>query len=100
MRGADSLGSVTTAYRCGACGNRTRFDVLSERRSRAFHHYALDGSVAVEEEEVLSMTIEAVTCRWCGSSAAIEEIEVGATPSSARDPRSGAEPAGSGSPRH
>jgi hypothetical protein len=34
----------------------------------------LAGEPAVEEEEVLSETIERVTCRWCGSSEQIETI--------------------------
>jgi transposase len=62
-------------YRCSACGNRTRFDVLSTRRTRAFHHFDLGGSDAVEQEEVLSLVVESVTCRWCGSSTAIEILD-------------------------
>jgi hypothetical protein len=66
---------VPTRYRCSACGNRTRFDVLSTKRSRAFHHYTLGGELTVEEEEVLSLDVESVTCRWCGRSNAIEVID-------------------------
>jgi hypothetical protein len=66
---------VPTRYRCSACGNRTRFDVLSTKRSRAFHHFTLGGELTVEEEEVLSVDVESVTCRWCGRSNAIEVIE-------------------------
>jgi hypothetical protein len=57
-----------TRYRCDACGNLTRFDVLATRRTRAFHHYDLGGNVEVEEEELLDERIERVTCRWCGAS--------------------------------
>ena len=57
-----------TRYRCGSCGNLTRFDVVSSRRTRAFHHYTVGGDLTVEEEDVLEERIEQVTCRWCGAS--------------------------------
>ncbi len=62
-----------TRYRCGACGNLTRFDVLSTRRSKRFVHFSLAGEPTTEEEEVLEERVESVTCRWCGSSE-IEQI--------------------------
>jgi hypothetical protein len=66
-----------TRYRCTACGNLTRFDVVSTRRTRAFHHYTVGGDLEVEEEEVLELTVEAVSCRWCRASGeAIEELPV------------------------
>lgn len=58
-------------FRCDACGNVTRFDVLATARTRRYHHFDLGGSGSVEEEEVLSRTIESVTCRWCGRSDAV-----------------------------
>ena len=61
-------------YRCGACGNLTRFDVTLSRRTRAFHHYTVGGELSVEDEEVLEETIEAVACRWCGHGRAVELI--------------------------
>jgi hypothetical protein len=61
-------------YRCSACGNLTRFDVVASRRTRAFHHFTVGGDLEIEEEEVLDARVEAVTCRWCG--AAGESIEV------------------------
>lgn len=64
-----------TAYRCDACGNKTRFDVYESKRVRAFHHYTLDGDITVEEEDVLALTVERIVCRWCGSSDAIVERE-------------------------
>jgi hypothetical protein len=64
----------TTRFRCGACGNLTRFDVTVTRRTRAFHHYSLGGELAVEDEEVLSEVVEDVSCRWCGSGASVEEL--------------------------
>lgn len=61
-------------YRCATCGNLTRFDVTVTRRTRAFHHYSLGGELAIEDEDVLSETVEDVTCRWCGSAKAIETL--------------------------
>lgn len=61
------------AYRCNACGNKTRFDVFETKRVRAFHHFSLGGELNVEDEEVLERTVERVVCRWCGSSDAIEQ---------------------------
>jgi hypothetical protein len=55
-----------TRYRCTACGNLTRFDVTSTRRTRAFHHYSVGGELQVEDEEVLAEEVEEVACRWCG----------------------------------
>lgn len=53
-------------FRCGACGNVTRFDVVEHARTRRYHHYDLGGRGQVEEEEILTRTVESVTCRWCG----------------------------------
>ena len=64
-----------TAYRCAACGNKTRFDVIETKRVRSFHHYSLGGEMTVEEEEVLAHDIEKVVCRWCGSADSIEELD-------------------------
>ena len=61
-------------YRCAACGNLTRFDVVTTRRTRAFHHFTLGGELSVEDEEVLSEIVEEASCRWCGSPAAVEEL--------------------------
>ena len=55
-------------YRCSACGNLTRFDVVTARRTRAFHHYSISGDLAVEDETVLDERIERVSCRWCNAS--------------------------------
>jgi hypothetical protein len=60
------------AYRCGACGNKTRFDVVEAKRVRSFLHFTLGGEVTVEEEEILESTIEKVLCRWCGASVPIQ----------------------------
>jgi hypothetical protein len=55
------------AYRCEACGNKTRFDVIESKRVRAFHHFTLGGEVTIESEEILERTVEKIVCRWCGS---------------------------------
>jgi hypothetical protein len=68
-------------YRCTACGNLTRFDVVAERKTRSFHHYSVGGELDIEEVEVLSENISEVACRWCGHGHAVEVIdELPATP--------------------
>jgi hypothetical protein len=54
-------------YRCGSCGNLTRFDVTTVRRSRGFHHYTVGGELSIEDEQVLEERVEEVRCRWCDS---------------------------------
>lgn len=63
------------AYRCDACGNKTRFDILETKRVRSFHHFTLGGELTVEEEEVLDRNVESVVCRWCGTSDRVVEVE-------------------------
>ncbi len=68
---------MSTRYRCSACGNLTRFDVVETRRTRSFHHFSVGGQLSVEDEEVLDGRVELVSCRWCGASGeTIEEIAV------------------------
>jgi hypothetical protein len=61
-------------YRCNACGNLTRFDVLSDRRTRTFHHYSVGGDLRVESEEVISEEVLEVSCRWCGRSDSVDRV--------------------------
>ena len=61
-------------YRCSACGNLTRFDVTITRRTRSFHHFTLAGEVTVEDEQVLSEVVEEVSCRWCGTGRAVQDL--------------------------
>ncbi|WP_334142804.1 hypothetical protein [Rhabdothermincola sp.] len=61
-------------YRCAACGNLTRFDVTSTRRTRAYHHYTVGGELEVEDEEVLAEQVEEVACRWCGTGEHVLEL--------------------------
>ncbi len=66
---------VAARYRCTACGNLTRFDVTSTRRSRAFHHYTVGGDLEVEDVEILDEQVESVVCHWCGTSDAVVELD-------------------------
>jgi len=62
-------------YRCGACGNLTRFDVTVLRRERAFHHYTVAGDLRIEERETLAEQVEDVVCRWCGHGRAVQPVD-------------------------
>jgi hypothetical protein len=73
---------VSDRYRCSACGNLTRFDVTTTRRTRAFHHYSLGGDLTVEEEQVLAEVVEQVSCRWCGTGSNVETIAPSRAPGS------------------
>lgn len=73
-------------YRCNACGNLTRFDVVMTRSTRAFHHYTVGGDLEIEDEEVISETVEQVTCRWCGTGAGVVAMTDDAAPTAAGDP--------------
>ncbi len=71
-----TLGLMPLRYRCSACGNLTRFDVVATRRTREYHHFSVGGELNVEDGELLDERIEGVTCRWCGASGdAIEVVE-------------------------
>jgi hypothetical protein len=64
-----------TMYRCDACGNKTRFDVYDTVVRRRFEHANLGGEIDVEEEEILSRSVDKVVCRWCDRSDAVVEIQ-------------------------
>lgn len=61
-------------WRCGGCGNLTRFDVGRARRTTEFWHFDLAGDHRVEESVVREEVVEHVTCRWCGRSDAVEVV--------------------------
>ena len=61
-------------WRCGGCGNLTRFDVTRTRRTREFWHFDLAGDHRVEETELRAESVEQVTCRWCGREDAVEVV--------------------------
>ena len=65
---------MASRYRCSACGNLTRFDVVTARRTRAYHHFTVGGELQVEDEVVLDESVEEVACRWCGNGASVEVL--------------------------
>jgi len=74
-------------YRCRACGNLTRFDVVATRRTRAFHHFSVGGDLQVEDETVLDEHVERVECRWCGASGdSIDTVPVAVAPAPEAEP--------------
>lgn len=66
--------TATTRWRCALCGNLTRFDVQRSTRSREFVHVSMAGEPAVEERQVVTETVEHVTCRWCGRADEVELV--------------------------
>jgi hypothetical protein len=54
-------------------------------RSQEFWHVSLAGDAQVTPTEVLSETIERVTCRWCG---AVDSVVLEPRPHSAETPAS------------
>jgi hypothetical protein len=65
----------TARYRCTACGNLTRFDVVTDTKTRAFYHFSVGGDLSIEDVEVLEEHVIEVACRWCGNGGAIEVLE-------------------------
>lgn len=68
---------VTTRYRCTACGNLTRFDVVETTTVRSFHHFTVGGDLTIEAPETIRHTVESVDCRWCGHGRSVEVIDEG-----------------------
>lgn len=62
-------------WRCGGCGNLTRFDVTRSRRTTEFWHFDLSGEHRVEDTRVHDEVVESVACRWCGRTDAIEVVD-------------------------
>ena len=77
-----------TRWRCGRCGNLTRFDVVRSSRSREYWHLDLAGEPRVEQTEVVTETVESVTCRWCGADDAVELVARPAAGGPSDDPAS------------
>lgn len=68
---------MSTRYRCSACGNLTRFDVVVTRRTREYHHFTVGGDLEIEDRDLLHEHVEDVTCRWCAATGdAIERLPV------------------------
>jgi len=68
------LPDPTQRWRCGGCGNLTRFDVTRVRRTSEYWHFDLAGDHRVEDAEVLAQDVESIRCRWCGRDDAVELI--------------------------
>jgi hypothetical protein len=68
------LPDTDTRWRCGRCGNLTRFDVVRTSRVREFWHLDLAGQPTVEETDVLAESVETVACRWCGADGSAIEV--------------------------
>lgn len=68
------IADATHRWRCGGCGNLTRFDVTRTRRTTEFWHFDLAGDHVVEEETLRDESVETVSCRWCGRDDAIETV--------------------------
>lgn len=69
------LPSSDTRWRCTACGNLTRFDVVRSVRTRDFVHADLSGEQQIETSEVLAEVVEQVTCRWCNGVNTVELVD-------------------------
>ena len=82
----------TTRWRCTACGNLTRFDVVRSSRVREYVHVDLAGEPVVEEREVLRDEVEQVRCRWCD---AVDRVELVDRPATEAGAEVGAAPAAS-----
>lgn len=85
---AVSIPDDSHRWRCGGCGNLTRFDVTRTRRTTEYWHFDLAGEHRVEEVELRAEDVEQVACRWCGRSDAIEIVSR-AEATTAEDPAAG-----------
>ena len=65
---------ASVRYRCTACGNLTRFDVITTRRTSAFHHYTVGGELRIEEERILEERTDEGSCRWCGTGTSVVTV--------------------------
>jgi hypothetical protein len=67
--------NTTNRWRCGGCGNLTRFDVTRSRKTEEYWHFDLSGEPVIESTDLKDENVESVTCRWCGRADAIELID-------------------------
>ena len=58
-----ALPDASTRWRCGGCGNLTRFDVTRTRRTTEFWHFDLAGDHRVEDSTTDHEEVASVTCR-------------------------------------
>ena len=66
--------NTNTRYRCKACGNLTRFDIIRVQRTSEYHHFTTDGKLTIEDEQIMDQSIESISCRWCESGNDVVEI--------------------------
>lgn len=71
---AVGLPTDRTRWRCGQCGNLTRFDVVRSSRVKEYWHFDLAGEAQVESTESIREVVEQVKCRWCGADDAVELV--------------------------
>lgn len=71
---AHGLPGAAERWRCAACGNLTRFDVVRTVTLREFWHLDLAGQPRIDETETLDHAVGSVGCRWCGRADAIEVV--------------------------
>jgi DNA-directed RNA polymerase subunit RPC12/RpoP len=78
-------------YRCAACGNLTRFDVVTTSTMKAYHHYSVGGDLEIEDVEIISESVDSVSCRWCGHGRAVDVVDatVGELPDTPPGERAG-----------
>jgi hypothetical protein len=69
-----NLPTAETRWRCGHCGNLTRFDVERRRHTEEFWHMDLSGQPTIEQTTVLDEEIVRVRCRWCGADDGVREV--------------------------
>lgn len=90
---AFTLPDATTRWRCGHCGNLTRFDVRRTRTVTEYWHFTIAGEPTIAETTVAAEEIASVSCRWCGSSDRIELVaRPGAGDEEAAEPGLGGTP--------
>ncbi len=63
--------------------------MVTDRRTRAFHHYSVGGELQVEEEQILSEDVVEVSCRWCGHGRQVEVLADTAAGADTADPGAG-----------
>ncbi len=68
------LPDAHSRWRCGHCGNLTRFDVVRARTASEYWHFTIGGEPEIEEVEVTNEDLQQVSCRWCGASDRIEIV--------------------------
>lgn len=69
-----SIPDARHRWRCGGCGNLTRFDVVRAARTQEFWHLDLAGEASIEESMPLSEDIVSVSCRWCGRADQVQVV--------------------------